>query len=92
MTHEDMFALSPIRPRNLYRFQYPEEFTSLEEYSAHRGCIVEVMRPTLPSEADVLWDKVDASEDEQIIDRMFIVQAEDGWIGHAWESELESLP
>lgn len=90
MTHEEMFAGSPIKVGQRYTFDYPEEFTSLDAYSDHRGQSVIVVRPTTATEADVLWDKVDASVDEEIIDRMFVVQADDGWIGHAWESELVS--
>ena len=93
MTHEEMFAASPIIPGKSYRFNYPVEFTSLDDYSAHRGQAVIVERATTADEADVLWDKIDENDaQEQIMDRMFVVKAADGWIGQAWESELELLP
>ncbi len=88
MTHAEMFAGSQIVPGMAYRFSYPEEFETLDDYSAHRGENVVVLRATYPFEADVLWDDIDGDGNEQIVDRMFVVQAEDGWIGHAWESEL----
>lgn len=91
MTHEEMFADSPIKVGQRYKFAYPVEFVSLDDYSNHRGQIVSVLRPTRADEADVLWDQVDASEAEQIVDRMFVVVAPDGWEGQAWESELEEL-
>lgn len=86
--HAQMFAGSAVKTGEQYRWDYPEEFTSLDDYSAHRGQIVTVLRPCTLDEADVVWDRVDASEPEQIMDRMFKVQAADGWIGDAWESEL----
>lgn len=88
MTHEEMFANSPIKVGTSYRFDYPVEFTSLPEYSAHRGMTVTVIRPCREDEADVLWDDLDGNGNDTIVDRMFIVQAMDGWIGHAWETEL----
>lgn len=87
MTHDEMFAASPIKVGQRYRFEYPVEFTSLDAYSKHRGQTVTVLRPCTANEADVLWDNWRDQGDE-IVDRMFKVQADDGWIGDAWESEL----
>jgi hypothetical protein len=89
MTHEEMYAGSPIQVGKSYRFDYPVEFTSLNDYSAHRGEVVTVLRPCTADEADVLWDNPNGTGDE-IVDRMFKVQAADGWIGDAWEGELLS--
>ncbi len=61
-----------------YRFNYPQQFTSLPEYSAHRGQAVTVLR--------ALVDGVDYDYEG---DPMFEVQADDGWLGDAWASELE---
>lgn len=88
MTHDEIFAASPVKPGMVLVLNYPEEFETLDDYSAHRGQKVMVLRPTTAAEADILWDKIDASDDEQVIDCMFVVCADDGWEGHAWESEL----
>lgn len=63
-------------------FDYPEEFVTLPEYSAHRGHVVEVIRPLGEHEYDR----------EPFGERMYEVAAPDGWIGHAWESELRREP
>ena len=89
--HEEMFAASPIKIGFRYRFDYPVEFTSLDEYSKRRGETVLVVEPAPEMEADVLWDQVDTSEEYQIVDRMWRVRAADGWCGCAWESELVDL-
>ena len=89
-THAAIFAASPIIPGKQYRFAYPVEFTSLDEYSKRRGQTVTVLRACDPTEANVLWDDWDGSG-TQVADRMFKVQASDGWIGDAWETELEEI-
>lgn len=61
---------------NHYKFNYPEEFTTLPEYSNHRGQTVKVLRKLTDEEAD--------REEEP----MFKIQASDGWEGDAFESEL----
>lgn len=92
MTHDEAFALSPIKVGETYIFDYPVEFTSLDDYTEHRGQQVVVVRPCREDEADILWDKISATdEEEQIMDRMFVVRASDGWEGHAWESELVKI-
>ena len=85
MTFDEMYAGSEIKIGATYRFDYPIEFVTLPEYSAHRGALVVVEKPDETS--DVLWDSPNGVE--EIVDRMFLVRAvADDWIGHAWESEL----
>ena len=90
MSHEQIMAESSIQIGALYVFDYPEEFTTLPEYSARRRQEVKVLRPTTADEADVLWDDPEGTGTDTVVDRMFVVQARDGWEGHAWESELLS--
>jgi hypothetical protein len=59
------------------RFAYPQEFTTLPEYTAHRGQIV-----TVTGEAD------DADPECQ---PMLRIAADDGWTGTAWPDELEEI-
>lgn len=89
MTHDEAMALSLIKTAKRYVFNYPVEFTSLDDYSAHRGQTVTVLRPCSVEEADILWDNW-RDQGEEIVDRMFKVRADDGWEGDAWESELLS--
>lgn len=56
------------------RFNYPEMFTTLPEYTARAGDIVTVVQ-LLESDC----------EDDPI----YKIRADDGWEGSAWESELE---
>lgn len=58
-------------------FHYPKEFTTLPDYSAHRGQKVEVVRPLTRDEYDFGGEA------------MFLVRADDGWEGHAFRSELQ---
>lgn len=89
MTHEELYASTRIIVGARYRFDYPEEFESIDAYSAHRGQIVSVLRACTESEADVILDRIDAADEfVTICDRMFKVRADDGWEGDAWESEL----
>jgi len=62
-----------------YKFNYPKEFVTLPEYSAHRGQQCVVIRPLTSEEADP------PSED---MEGMFRVRFGDGWEGEAFESEL----
>lgn len=87
-THAEAFSKSEIQIGKQYRWDYPEEFTSLDEYSSHRGQVVTVLRPCTEDEADVIWDDPDGTGKEIIVDRMFLVRCPDGWEGCAWESEL----
>lgn len=64
-----------------YRFAYPKGFTTMPEYSAHRGQTVTVTRPLSADEAQ-------PPIPEEGITQMYEIQADDGWVGHAWEEEL----
>lgn len=64
-----------------YVFGYPETFTTLPEYTARRGQIVTVKRAMEPGKE---------YDDEG--DPMFEIEAADGWIGHAFASELLPAP
>jgi hypothetical protein len=55
---------------------YPAEFVTLPDYTAHAGQTVTVLRELGPTEYDFEGD------------RMYEVQAADGWKGDAYESEL----
>lgn len=59
-------------------FNYPAAFVTLPEYTAHSGQTVTIVRPLIAGEE---------YDDEG--DPMYEVRADDGWTGHAWESELE---
>ena len=78
---------TPIRKS----FAYPKEFVTLPEYSAHANQVIMVLRPCAPEEADILYDDLDDGRGAIIVDRMFKVQADDGWIGDACETELEDI-
>lgn len=65
-----------------YIFDYPIEFTTLPAYSAMRQRIVQVLRPLTDDEAEPVYD------DGELVDVMFEVTNGNGWIGHAWDSEL----
>ena len=60
-------------------FDYPEEFVTLPDYTAHRGQVVTVLRRTSKAEADRGLD----------LEKMYDIQADDGWKGHAFESEIQ---
>ncbi len=62
----------------IYVFAYPAEFTTLDDYTAHAGQEVKVIRALTQDEA----------EGPPECEQMYEVQADDGWIGHAWASEL----
>lgn len=59
------------------RFDYPREFTTLPEYTAHAGQIVEVIGKLPNSQVD--------PENRP----MFRIRAADGWEGEAFGNELE---
>lgn len=69
----------PIVIGERYRFAYPTAFTSLPEYSAHRGEVVTVLR------------ELDSNEVDPDNAPMFRVRTDDGWEGDAWPDELEAL-
>jgi hypothetical protein len=60
------------------RFDYPEHFVTMPEYTARRGAIVTVVRQLTQEEAD----------QGEGMERMYKVRCDDGWEGDAWESEL----
>jgi hypothetical protein len=61
------------------RFNYPPEFQTGPEYREHSGQVVLILRQLGPDEADVGDD----------LERLFEFQCDDGFKGHAFESELE---
>jgi len=69
-------------------FRYPVGFVTLPEYTAHADQEVEIIRQL--SEADGA-DVPTTPEEEQEIEKMFLVRAADDWEGYAFESELESV-
>ncbi len=70
-----------LKPGTKARFQYPEHFKTLPDYSEHRGTIVTVLRCISENDPDY----------EHHIDPMYDIVGADGWKGAAWESELELL-
>lgn len=71
-------ASETVRIGGTYRLDYPAEFTTLPDYTAHTGQHVVVLRE--------LQDGVDYDFEG---DRLYLVRAADGWQGHAFCSELE---
>lgn len=61
-----------------YRFDYPEAFTTLPEYTVRRGAIVTVLRKLSKDEAEGELE-------------MFAIQDQYGWQGEAWEDELKPI-
>jgi hypothetical protein len=72
----------PIEIGKRYRFDYPEAFTSLPEYTARRGEIVTVLRKLSEDEAD---------GHAQGVPDMFAIRDKYGWEGEAWEDELKEI-
>lgn len=62
-------------------FTYPSEFKLYPEHQAHSGQAVEVVRELIDGEE---YDGPLAGLPE----RMFLIRADDGWEGHAFETEL----
>ena len=58
-------------------FNYPIQFKTLPDYSNHRGQVVTVIRPLIRG--------VEYNYEGE---GMYEVRAADGWIGHAFYSEL----
>jgi hypothetical protein len=59
------------------RFNYPPEFTSLPDHTAHGGQIVEILCLVPKHQYDFEGEP------------MFRIRACDGWEGDAWLSELD---
>lgn len=64
-------------------FHYPKEFVTLPDYTAHAGQRVEVVRELSVESGD------DVEPHNADMEIMFEIRAADGWIGHAFCSELE---
>lgn len=62
------------------KFNYPQAFVALPDYTARAGQSVDVVRPCTLDEAD---------GPDQDCEQMYVVRAADGWTGQAFESELE---
>jgi hypothetical protein len=69
-----------IEVNKQYKFNYPLAFITLPKYSEHRGQTATVVRAL---------DR--GTEYDYEGDAMFEVQFADGWVGEAFESELEEL-
>lgn len=69
-----------IQPGTKARFNYPPEFTTMPDHTAHAGQIV-----------TVLERKADAEAAAGLNEYVYKIQAEDGWLGEAFESELEPV-
>ena len=86
-----------IEAAQQFRFAYPSEFVTLPDYPAHAGQIVTVVKEInqaagngneygdVPLKADGTYEP-----EPWDLERMFVIQAADGWQGDAWESELEA--
>lgn len=59
------------------KFNYPKKLTTLPEYTAHAGQLVTILRQCTNEECDPECQPI------------YLIQAEDGWQGHANLSELE---
>ena len=64
-----------------YRFDYPKHLVTIPECTAHAGQTVKVTRQLTQEEAD----------QGEGMERMFEFEAADGFVGHAFESELCDL-
>lgn len=61
----------------IYYFDYPQQFESLPDYTAHRGQQCRVVCELTPEAYDFGGG-----------DRMYLVQFNDGFLAHGWASEL----
>ena len=83
----DFSKLLPLNTTHIvvdeqYKFDYPTVFVTLPEYTEHAGQIVTVLRQLTESEAD---------GPKQECEQMYLIRADDGWEGHAFECELKPL-
>jgi hypothetical protein len=67
----------PVEIGKSYRLDYPAEFTTMPDYTAHNGQSVVVLR-----------ELEDGKEYDFEGDKLFEVKAADGWTGHVFDSEL----
>jgi hypothetical protein len=70
------FIRDPVKIGASYRLDYPTAFKTLPDYTAHAGQEVKVLHQLRADEAD------------QENERMYEIEAGDGWKGHADASEL----
>lgn len=73
----DYLQPTPICEGMRVRFDYPTDFVTLPEYTAHAGQIVSVVRMLTEEEADIE------------VGPMWEIRADDGWTGHAFDDELQ---
>lgn len=73
-----------------YVFNYPDFGTpcGYPDYAAHSGSTVWVVRRLAEG---VEYEDPSKTDADAAPDAMFEVRAEDGWTGHAWESELDEV-
>lgn len=76
--------MTDLKPGEQRLFAYPTAFTTLPEYTAHRGQVVTIVRP--------LQEGKEYDLDPDAPDPMYRIKASDGWEGDAWESELQPIP
>lgn len=63
-------------------FNYPADYHTLPGYDAKRGKKVEVLGEASPDESDHHCDPN--------LEKLYRIRdPEDGWVGYAWESEIE---
>lgn len=74
-----------IEPGKRYVFNYPNEFTTLPDYTAHSGQQVMVI-------AEASREDYDSWREEEGGELMFEVRADDGWCGFAYAGELSEVP
>lgn len=72
----------PIEIGKTYTFNYPSAFTSLPDHTEHAGQRVTVLRPCTVEENE--------QQDDDETEKLYKVQAADGWTGEAYDSELEA--
>ena len=74
-------------------FNYPKEFVTLPDYTAHAGQTVEVLRELSQADACDVPLKADGTYEPEPhdVERMFRIQAADGWQGDAFLSELTAV-
>ena len=85
-----------IEASQQFRFDYPAEFVTLPEYTAHAGQVVTIIKEVHQGMGNEYGDvplKADGTYEPEPwdVERLFVIQAADGWQGEAWESELEEL-
>ena len=67
-----------------YRFDYPPVFTTMPDHTAHAGQEVTVVRMCTEDEAE-------PADHKNGITQLYVVRADDGWEGQAYEEELTDI-